>query len=171
MPQHFAPILWNMDIIVLLCIWYFNVWILVQLHQFWFYVTQIHCNDDQKIVAIGSSCINMNNCHNIFLPYCGVWILLSHRDFDIFWVNIGPAPPISFSHGSDSVVGNSSISINMNNYHNIFTHFLGYGYCFTIDPLIVSSLLILVQLNQSFLYDSDSVSWWSPNSNKMAKAP
>ena len=44
----------------------------------------------------------MNNCHNLFLPSCGVWIWLSHRAFDIFWVNIGPSTPISIFHDSDS---------------------------------------------------------------------
>ena len=45
----------------------------------------------------------MNSCHNTIIPSCRLWILLSHRAFGIFWLNIFPAKPIYISHNSDSV--------------------------------------------------------------------
>ena len=38
------------------------------------------------------------------------------------------------------------ISINMNNYHNIYIHFVEYGYRCPIQPLIFSYVRILVEI-------------------------
>ena len=48
--QYFAPIWWNMDIVVLHIIWYFYGLILVQIHQFPYLVIQIQYLVDHKIV-------------------------------------------------------------------------------------------------------------------------
>ena len=51
LPQYYSPILYIMDAIFSYIIWCFYGWILVQLHQFLFLLTQIHCLGDQKIVV------------------------------------------------------------------------------------------------------------------------
>ena len=66
-------------------------------------MAQIHCLDYHKIVENGSSSKTMNSCQNSGYPFYRVWELLSHRDFDVFSVNIDPTTPIYICHYSDSV--------------------------------------------------------------------
>ena len=85
-----------MDIVVPYSLWYFSVFVLVQLHQFTFLVTQIQFLGDYKIVENGLS--------QYFSPIFRVWVYLSHVSFGAFFcVNIGPATPVYISHDSDSV--------------------------------------------------------------------
>ena len=72
--------------------------------QYLFLVTQIQCIGYHRIVENGSRPVNINNCRNILLPSCRVWITLSHRAFEVFWcVNIGPVTPTSIYCYSESV--------------------------------------------------------------------
>ena len=70
------------------------------------------------------------------------------------------------------IVGNDSSSINMKNYHNIFSHLVEYVYHYRIEHLVY---ILWVNIGWDMLisisHDSDSVSWWPQNTGKMALAP
>ena len=83
---------------------------MVQLHKFSFITNQSQCLGDHKIVENGSRSINMNNFHHSFIPPCRLWILLSHRDFDVFFCfNIVPDTSIYISHDPGSVIGDNKV--------------------------------------------------------------
>ena len=117
----------------------------------------------------------MKKNHNNFLPYCRVWISLSHRSFDIFlWVNICWYRLVSISQYPGSMSWWSLNRSKMALFPEIMgiatsfpSRILYYGHPCLIEPLIFISRWILVKLNNLHFYLSDSVSWWSQNSRKI----
>ena len=145
----------------------FNGWILIQLHQFLYHITQIQCLGDYKIVEKGSSSINMKN-YNFFLPSCVEWLFLSHRGFDTliseYWsrcINIY----VSWLRFIFSVIihqsENGSSSITVNNCHNIF---LPYSVIWILLSHKSFDILLCVNIGLAtpiiISCDSYSVSWW-----------
>ena len=145
---------------------YLYGWILVDIGSFLFHVTHIQCLGDYRMVGNGSTPINMNNFHNILLPSCEVWILLSHRYFDIFlgkYLSRYTTFYLSLIVFGVLVIikqqENGSGSINMKNYHNIFYRLVWYGYCSPIDPLVIFWVNIGLDTPISISRYSYLVSW------------
>ena len=106
----------------------------------------------------------MNNCKNLFSPYCVVWIPLSQGASDILSVDIGLATRIYLSRtqiqclGDHKIVENSFSSIRMNNCYNIFSHHVKYGHHCSIEPLIFFHVKIGPDTPISIFRDSYPVS-------------
>ena len=120
----------------------------------------------------------MKNWHNILLPSCGVWILLSHRALQCFsWWILFPPHKYQFlvthiySLGYYKIVENGYSSKSMNNYNDISTHFTECEYCCPIGILIFFCVFIGPTTPIYICHYSDSVSRQSQNSRNMALAP
>ena len=113
-----------------------------------------------------SNSINTSKYNIFLLPYCGVWISLFRRAFDIFmseywsnYTNFHSSLPIFSVFVITKQQENGSSSINRKSYH-IFFHFSSRVWVLlshrSFDVLF---LLILVQLQQFCFSFLDSVSW------------
>ena len=110
----------------------------------------------------------MNNHHNLFIPYCIVWILLSHMSFDIcFWVNIGPTTQLSISYYSyyESLSSQNSQRLALAQKILIITtiffpHIVKYGYSCPIESLVFLWMNIYQATLISISHYSDFVSRW-----------
>ena len=121
-----------MDIVGTQRLWFFS------LCGFWFIYANIYFSlltagvlGNTKQQKNCSNSINMKNYHNIFHPFCSVWIPLCHRSFDIFflgeyWLRYAYYYFTLLKFGVLVVTKqqeNGYSSISMSNHHNIFTHF------------------------------------------------
>ena len=87
LPQYFSPILQSMEIVVPQSLQY------IFIGRFWSSYTYIYFTllifgvlVILKQQGYGCSFINMENYHNIFHPYCRVYMVLSHISFAVIFV-------------------------------------------------------------------------------------